>query len=68
MRRRVYLLILGLLAVTSMTWAAASPRALDVAGKLKPLCDCESNEQCQGGTMCVPVPCTPSGGYVEVCQ
>jgi hypothetical protein len=68
MKRRAYLVILGLLAVTSLTWAAAPPSAMDIASKRLPPCTCGSNSDCAGGKMCVPRPCTEFGGFIEVCR
>jgi hypothetical protein len=67
MRRRTYLLLLGLLAVTSMTWAAAPLSGMDGASKRRPACDCDF--QCESG-MCQTVPCTtgPPDFFSGVCR
>ena len=67
MRRRTYLLILGLLAVTSMTWAAAPPPAMDAAGKLAPQCDCNEDWQCPSSS-CGFEDCIPANGNFFLCD
>lgn len=69
MRRRSLLLILGLLALTSMTWAAASPPAMNLAGQFKPLCNCNDNPDCSIGICDYTVNCSPDGDYfLGVCR
>ncbi len=68
MKLRACLRILALLAVTSMTWAAAPALTMDVASKRLPQCNCSSNSDCFGTTMCTPRPCTETNGMIEVCR
>ena len=67
MKRRAYLLILGILAVTSVTWAATPPSAVNVTSELLPLCNCDDNADC-GTRTCQPRPCVESNGLIEVCR
>ena len=63
MKRRA-LLVLGILAVTSMTWVAAPRPAMSL-----PLCDCNFDWDCFPDQICKPVLCSDSGGFFSgVCR
>ncbi len=68
MKRRA-MLIFGILAVTSMTWAAAPSPAMGDASKRQPLCNCNDDSDCPAGQVCSPVRCSESGGFFSgVCR
>jgi hypothetical protein len=67
MKRRVYLLALTLLAVTSMTWAAAPPLATTIAGQFLPLCNCSDDWECPG-SFCGFDNCVVHNGRFQVCE
>ena len=67
MKLRACLRILVLLAVASITWAAASPPAVAVVGEFLPLCNCDDDGDCPG-SFCGFDDCVPNGGKVEVCD
>lgn len=66
MSRRV-LLVLGILAVTSLTWAATPSPAVKTANELLPECNCNENADCQSG-FCGFRNCSISNGYFQVCD
>jgi hypothetical protein len=68
MKRRAYLLlVLALLAVTSLTWAAAPPSATSIAGQFLPVCNCSDDWECPG-SFCGFDNCTVHNGYFQVCE